>query len=193
MAALCGEGLAACALGRNTARRSLVYIATSYSVCEAWPAPSAAGHKLSCGGGTLRQASVCGGGGRRGEASLVACSYQASASAASTHRPQAFPCWFGALHVGEPATSYTAVCGKPPSELELAGGHPRTGAMGAMWGGGCSERCRVATNLQNQGLISVDRNNKATLLLTIPRSLFKSSAKDLSPPTFEIAIRVTLI
>ena len=58
---------------------------------------------------------------------------------------------------------------------------------------GCSERCRVATNLQNQGLISVDRNNKATLLLTIPRSLFKSSAKDLSPPTFEIAIREPLV
>ena len=58
------------------------------------------------------------------------------------------------------------------------------------WG---SERCRVATNLQNQGLISVDRSNKATLLLTIPRSLFKSSAKDLSLPTFEIAIREPLV
>ena len=44
------------------------------------------------------------------------------------------------------------------------------------------------TNLQNKGLISVDRSNKATLLLTIPRSLFKSSAKDLSPPIFEIVI-----
>ena len=42
---------------------------------------------------------------------------------------------------------------------------------------------------QNKGLISVDRSNKATLLLTIPRSLFKSSAKDLSPPIFEIVIR----
>ena len=51
-----------------------------------------------------------------------------------------------------------------------------------------SERCRIATNLQNQGLISADRNNKATLLLTIPRSIFKSSAKDLSPPTFEIVM-----
>ena len=38
------------------------------------------------------------------------------------------------------------------------------------------------TNLENKGLISADRNNKATLLLTIPRSVFKSSAKDLSPP-----------
>ena len=34
------------------------------------------------------------------------------------------------------------------------------------------------TNLWNKGLISADRSNKATLLLTIPRSLFKSSAKD---------------
>ena len=33
----------------------------------------------------------------------------------------------------------------------------------------------------NKGLISADRNNKATLLLTIPRCTFKSYAKDLSP------------
>ena len=33
---------------------------------------------------------------------------------------------------------------------------------------------------ENKGLISADRSNKATLLLTIPRSLFKSSAKDLA-------------
>ena len=52
-------------------------------------------------------------------------------------------------------------------------------------------RARVrATNLQNQGLISVDRSNKATLLLTIPRSTFKSSARDSSLPIFEIAITV---
>ena len=33
-----------------------------------------------------------------------------------------------------------------------------------------------------------DRSNKATLQLTIPRSLFKSSAKDLSPATLEFGI-----
>ena len=33
---------------------------------------------------------------------------------------------------------------------------------------------------RTKGLNSEDRSNKATLLLTIPRSLFKSSAKDLS-------------
>ncbi|KAL1914197.1 hypothetical protein VTP21DRAFT_9681 [Calcarisporiella thermophila] len=48
---------------------------------------------------------------------------------------------------------------------------------------------RKETNLWNKGLISADRSNKATLLLTIPRSVFKSSAKDLSRPIFEIAIR----
>ncbi len=32
----------------------------------------------------------------------------------------------------------------------------------------------------DKGLISADRSDKATLLLTIPRSLFKSSAKDLA-------------
>ena len=35
---------------------------------------------------------------------------------------------------------------------------------------------------RTKGLISEDRNNKATLLLTIPRPVFKSSAKDLIPP-----------
>ena len=50
------------------------------------------------------------------------------------------------------------------------------------------EKCSIGTNLINQGLISADRNNKATLLLTIPSSLFKSSAKDLSSPIFEIII-----
>ena len=47
------------------------------------------------------------------------------------------------------------------------------------------------TNRQNKGLISVDRSNKATLLLTIPRSKFKSSAKDLSRPIFEIVFQRT--
>jgi hypothetical protein len=46
-------------------------------------------------------------------------------------------------------------------------------------------------NLKNKGLISEDRNNKATLLLTIPRSVFKSSAKDLIPPEYlELRFRV---
>ena len=45
------------------------------------------------------------------------------------------------------------------------------------------------TNLENKGLISADRNNKATLLLTIPRSVFKSSTKDLSPPISCIAFQ----
>ncbi|RHZ86462.1 hypothetical protein Glove_50g86 [Diversispora epigaea] len=45
------------------------------------------------------------------------------------------------------------------------------------------------TDLLNKGLISADRSIKATLLLTIPRSKFKSSAKDLSTPIFEIKIQ----
>lgn len=35
------------------------------------------------------------------------------------------------------------------------------------------------TNLQNIGLISTDRGTKATLMLTIPSSIFKSFTKDL--------------
>jgi hypothetical protein len=44
---------------------------------------------------------------------------------------------------------------------------------------------RKKTNLSNKGLISADRNNKVTLLLTIPRYKFKSSAKDLFSPILE--------
>ena len=39
------------------------------------------------------------------------------------------------------------------------------------------------TNQKNKGWISADRSTKATLKLTIPRSIFKSSTKDLSWPT----------
>ncbi len=46
--------------------------------------------------------------------------------------------------------------------------------------------CVCGNKSKNKGLISADRNNKATLLLTIPRSMFKSSTKDLSPRMFEI-------
>ena len=47
------------------------------------------------------------------------------------------------------------------------------------------------TNQENKGLISEDRRNKSTLPLTIPRSLYKSSAKDPVPAAkSEIAIRV---
>ncbi len=34
---------------------------------------------------------------------------------------------------------------------------------------------------RNKSLISADRNNKATLLLTIPCSIIKSSTRDLRP------------
>ena len=45
------------------------------------------------------------------------------------------------------------------------------------------------TNLENKGLTSAARDNKITRLLTIPRPLFKSSAKDLSSAIFEIVIQ----
>jgi hypothetical protein len=49
--------------------------------------------------------------------------------------------------------------------------------------------CLNGTNLQNKGLISADRGTRATLTLTIPRSLFKSYAKDLSFPIFELVFQ----
>ena len=39
---------------------------------------------------------------------------------------------------------------------------------------------------RNEGLISADRNDKATLLLTIPRSISKSSTKDSKPNNIRI-------
>ena len=45
------------------------------------------------------------------------------------------------------------------------------------------------TNLQNKGLISADRGTKATLVRTIPRSLFKSYTKDLSFSIFELVFQ----
>ena len=42
---------------------------------------------------------------------------------------------------------------------------------------------------RNKGLISVDRRTKPTLILTIPRSIVKSSTKDLSLAIFEIVIQ----
>ena len=48
----------------------------------------------------------------------------------------------------------------------------------------------IYTDQENKGLISEDRRNKSTLPLTIPRSLYKSSAKDPVPAAkSEIAIR----
>lgn len=45
----------------------------------------------------------------------------------------------------------------------------------------CQHTSRCFHKSDNKSLISTDRNNKATLLFTILRCTFKSSAKDLSP------------
>jgi hypothetical protein len=50
-------------------------------------------------------------------------------------------------------------------------------------------KLNLVTNLQNVGLISTDRGTKATLMLTIPRSIFKSFTKDLSLSIFELVIQ----
>ncbi len=47
----------------------------------------------------------------------------------------------------------------------------------------------MLANLKNEGRISVDRDTWVTLRRTIPRSVFKSSTKDLSLPTFELILR----
>ena len=45
------------------------------------------------------------------------------------------------------------------------------------------------TNLRNKGWISADRGTKATLVRTIPRSLYKSFTKDLLLPIFELVFQ----
>ena len=47
------------------------------------------------------------------------------------------------------------------------------------------------TNRRNVGWTSADRSTKATLMLTVPSSLFKSSTKDLTRPTFIIRFHRT--
>ena len=47
------------------------------------------------------------------------------------------------------------------------------------------------TNRRNRGRSSADRRTKPTLMLTEPRSIFKSSTKDLSLPSFEICFSTT--
>ena len=57
----------------------------------------------------------------------------------------------------------------------------------------CLKKCCFRTNLQNKGLISADRGTRATLMRTIPRSLFKSYTKDLSFPIFELVFQYRLL
>ena len=47
----------------------------------------------------------------------------------------------------------------------------------------------TCTNHRNRGRTSTDRSTKATLMLTVPRSIIKSSTKDLTRPTFCIAVK----
>ena len=63
--------------------------------------------------------------------------------------------------------------------------------MGAL-GGGALRRALsrpAGTNHWNRGRSSADRRTKPTLVLTEPRSLFKSSTKDSSLSTFEIVLQ----
>lgn len=57
------------------------------------------------------------------------------------------------------------------------------GCLGSPW---IFEREGGNKSLGRWGRISVDRSSKATLPLTIPRPIFKSSAKDSSPRSSEI-------
>ena len=51
---------------------------------------------------------------------------------------------------------------------------------------------RIAQILAAAGGTSVDRSSKATLLLTVPGGMFKSSTRDLSVRPFGIAVEALL-
>ena len=48
---------------------------------------------------------------------------------------------------------------------------------------------RIQHKSRNRGWTSADRSTKATLMLTVPRSIIKSSTKDLTWPTFGNAVK----
>ena len=62
---------------------------------------------------------------------------------------------------------------------------------GCKWGGALRRALSrpAGTNHWNRGRSSADRRTKPTLVLTEPRSLFKSSTKDSSLSTFEIVLQ----
>src|SRR5436190_20074512 len=65
------------------------------------------------------------------------------------------------------------------------GGEGGGGGGGGFWGGGGGGGRICAT----RGWISVDRGSKATLPLTMPRRVFKSSAKDSARRPFGISLQ----
>ena len=70
------------------------------------------------------------------------------------------------------------------------GGSPSMARSHVIWGGvvdwggteltGTPFGQSTCTNQRNRGRTSADRSTKATLMLTVPRSLIKSSTKDLT-------------
>ena len=121
----------------------------------------------------------------------------------STHAPYLQPAPASApRHLTSPSDKGASGCGRHKAEADLVrdpqdAAHTVCCAVGgcpAEWGKNMFSAKKHKnvfwwTNLRNKGLISADRSATSTLLLTIPRSLFKSSAKDLSSPISEIMIR----
>lgn len=95
-------------------------------------------------------------------------------------------CWLSPLHLAleltlAPELHVTARAGSFFPEIFLSVGWH--GCLGSPW---ILEREGGNKSLGRWGRISVDRSSKATLPLTIPRPIFKSSAKDSSPRSSEI-------
>lgn len=63
------------------------------------------------------------------------------------------------------------------------------GADKGVWIGKQLQEQSTCTNHRNRGRTSADRSTEATLMLTVPRSLIKSSTKDLTWPSLEIVFR----
>ena len=80
----------------------------------------------------------------------------------------------------------------PVRSSSMRTGTAREKSRSGCSGGGALRRALsrpAGTNHWNRGRSSADRRTKPTLVLTEPRSLFKSSTKDSSLSTFEIVLQ----
>jgi hypothetical protein len=92
-----------------------------------------------------------------------------------------------------PGLAWTRSSGATPASL-ASGARPALGALGELGRpppGAPGPRPPKGQIIGTGGRISVDRSSKATLPLTIPRPIFKSSAKDSSPRSSGIAMQST--
>ena len=106
-------------------------------------------------------------------------SHGAAPSSSQCMCPRLPPSWCGSTPRAQPNA---AAPGPPNHSTSQSHSKARGAPAPGMTGRGSLNKSGI------KGLVSADRNNKATLPLTTPRSTTKSYAKDLSPSICQIAI-----